>query len=225
MSIVLSGDWTGASATLEARRQVGGSIGSPVWRTWRSCGSTPMATSGITSLIFRQRRDVADYGNEALPSVSRTDANFNGKFATVASQGEQFPPESHGANGGIDGEFRVHLGMPLAVSLGDECLDLDTDDLAWLVAEEVLGVLVCEHDRPVTAHDVQGVRNGLVRGVDLGSHIHCVTPLFLAAGASPPRSTAWCESSHPRVRVRPRSRTPATAGAMHHREKHCQSEG
>ncbi len=79
-----------------------------------------------------------------------------------------------------------YSSMRSAVSLGDECLDLDTDELAWLVAEEALGVLVCEHDRTVTAHDEQGVRNGLVRGVGLGARIHCITPLFLAAGASPP---------------------------------------
>jgi len=81
------------------------------------------------ALDLQQRRDIADYGNEALLLIRWTDANFNGKFVTVAAPGEQFPPESHGANGGIDGEFRAQLGIPLAVSLGDECLDLDTDEL------------------------------------------------------------------------------------------------
>jgi hypothetical protein len=130
--------------------------------------------------------DVADHGNGAPPSVRWTDANFNGKFVTVAAPGEQFPPESHGANAGIGGEFRAQLGVPLAVALGQECLDLDTDELAGLVAEEALGVLVCECDRTVTVRDQQGVRNGPIRGVGLGSHSHCVTPWFPAARASPP---------------------------------------
>jgi len=95
---------------------------------------------------LRHRRDVADYGNDALPSVDRTDANLDGKIEAVASQGAQFPPDSHGTNDGIGGEFRTCLGVQLAVSRGDECLDLGTDELAWLEAEEALCVLVCEHD-------------------------------------------------------------------------------
>jgi len=95
---------------------------------------------------LRQRGDVADHGNEELPSVCRTDANFNRELETVASQGVQFPPDSHGTNDGIGGEFRTYLGVQLAVSRGDECLDLGTDELAWLEAEEALCVLVCEHD-------------------------------------------------------------------------------
>ena len=152
--------------------------------------------------------DVADHGNGALLSVRRTDANFNGKFVTVAALGEHFPPESHGANAGVDGEFRAQLGMPLAVSLREECLDLDTDELAGLVAEEALGVLVCEHDRTVTARDEQSVRNGLVRGVGLGSHSHCVTPLFCSCSRIPatiqgtvreftPSGVSAAEISHP----------------------------
>ena len=55
--------------------------------------------------------------------------------------------------------------MPLSVSPGDECLDLDTDELSWLVGEEAPGVLVREHDPTIQGHDEQSVRNGIERRV------------------------------------------------------------
>src|SRR5256885_16067736 len=82
----------------------------------------------------------------AIVGFERTQTDFYGKFRVILAQAEELEPRAHRAYLRIMKKILAMCGMPMPISLGHEDLHRLSQQLAALVAEELLCLAVEKDD-------------------------------------------------------------------------------